>query len=161
MKQGNSSLGSTSQIESSDRSRSNNAQSHLKLPKNKIIRQSIQDYDNEERLLDSYSSNQIERYNPRQNNTYNEYDGEYLKMKEEMDSWMPKDTAALYKILEAQYKKENKKVWGRDIFNNPYLSFEPNMNMALPANYRIGPGDAIFIDIYGASQKKHRDYSSS
>lgn len=153
MKQGNSSLGSTSQIESSDRSRSNNAQSHLKLPKNKIIRQSIQDYDNEERLLDSYSSNQIERYNPRQNNTYNEYDGEYLKMKEEMDSWMPKDTAALYKILEAQYKKENKKVWGRDIFNNPYLSFEPNMNIALPANYRIGPGDAIFIDIYGASQK--------
>lgn len=30
------------------------------------------------------------------------------------------------------------------------------MNMALPRNYRIGPGDAVFIDVYGASQKSYQ-----
>ena len=54
-----------------------------------------------------------------------------------------------------QMKKKKKQVWGRNIFNNKNLSFEPNMNMALPANYRLGPGDAVFIDIYGASQKSY------
>ena len=28
--------------------------------------------------------------------------------------------------------------------------------MALPRNYRIGPGDAVFIDVYGASQKSYQ-----
>lgn len=46
-----------------------------------------------------------------------------------------------------------KKVWGRDIFNNRRLSFEPNMNIATPQNYVLGPGDHVVIDIYGASQK--------
>ena len=45
------------------------------------------------------------------------------------------------------------KVFGRDIFNNKLLSFEPNMNIATPQNYVLGPGDAVVIDIYGASQK--------
>lgn len=46
-----------------------------------------------------------------------------------------------------------KKVFGRDIFNNKALSFEPNMNIATPQNYHLGPGDAVYIDVYGASQK--------
>ena len=46
-----------------------------------------------------------------------------------------------------------KKVFGRDIFNNRELSFEPNMNIATPQNYVLGPGDAVFVDVYGASQK--------
>lgn len=46
-----------------------------------------------------------------------------------------------------------KRVFGRDIFNRKDLSFEPNMNIATPQNYRLGPGDAVNIDIYGASQK--------
>lgn len=45
------------------------------------------------------------------------------------------------------------KVFGRDIFNNKLLSFEPNMNIATPQNYVLGPGDVVIIDIYGASQK--------
>ena len=46
-----------------------------------------------------------------------------------------------------------KKVFGRDIFNNKLLSFEPNMNIATPTNYTIGAGDQVVIEIYGASQK--------
>lgn len=45
------------------------------------------------------------------------------------------------------------KVFGRDIFNNKLLSFEPNMNIATPQNYVLGPGDVVIIDIFGASQK--------
>lgn len=45
------------------------------------------------------------------------------------------------------------KVFGRDIFNNNSLTFEPAMNIATPQNYVIGPGDNIKLDIYGASQK--------
>lgn len=46
-----------------------------------------------------------------------------------------------------------KKVFGRDIFNNRSLTFEPQMNIATPQNYTLGPGDQVIIDIYGASQK--------
>ena len=51
---------------------------------------------------------------------------------------------------------EGKAVFGRDIFNKKALSFEPNMNIATPSNYVIGPGDKVFIDIYGASQKSEQ-----
>ena len=44
-------------------------------------------------------------------------------------------------------------VFGRNIFNNKLLSFEPSMNIATPPNYVLGPGDHLIIDIYGASQK--------
>lgn len=46
-----------------------------------------------------------------------------------------------------------KRVFGRDIFNNKKLSFEPQMNIATPQNYVVGPGDQLIIDIYGASQQ--------
>lgn len=46
-----------------------------------------------------------------------------------------------------------KKVFGRDIFNNRLLTFEPTMNIATPQNYTVGPGDQVVVDVYGASQK--------
>ena len=46
-----------------------------------------------------------------------------------------------------------KRVFGRDIFNQRALSFEPNMNIATPQNYVLGPGDQVVIEVYGASQK--------
>lgn len=45
-----------------------------------------------------------------------------------------------------------KRVYGRNIFNNKSLTFEPQMNMATPQNYVLGPGDLLVIDVYGASQ---------
>ncbi len=46
-----------------------------------------------------------------------------------------------------------KKVFGRDIFNNPNLTFAPNMNIATPQNYVVGPGDVLIVDVYGGSQE--------
>ena len=48
---------------------------------------------------------------------------------------------------------KDQQVFGRNIFNQKNLSFEPNMNMATPANYRLGAGDAVIIDVWGASQE--------
>ena len=50
-------------------------------------------------------------------------------------------------------EKNGKKVFGRDIFNNKSLTFEPQMNIATPQNYVLGPGDQVIIDVYGASQE--------
>lgn len=44
------------------------------------------------------------------------------------------------------------KIFGASLFGNPALTFEPSMNIATPGNYRIGPGDEIIIDIWGASE---------
>ena len=46
-----------------------------------------------------------------------------------------------------------KRIFGHDIFNRRLLSFEPNMNLATPSRYVLGPGDVVVVEIYGASQK--------
>ena len=79
--------------------------------------------------------------------TYDSNDEEYSDMQKEMNGLMP-DSNRLEKTA-----KDKHRVFGRDIFNNKELSFEPNMNIATPQNYRLGPGDAVIIDIYGASQR--------
>lgn len=55
--------------------------------------------------------------------------------------------------LMMQEEPTGKKVFGRDIFNNKSLTFEPVMNIATPQNYVLGPGDQLIIDVYGASQE--------
>ncbi|GCB34744.1 capsule polysaccharide transporter [Bacteroides faecalis] len=47
-------------------------------------------------------------------------------------------------------------VFGRNIFNTRNLTFEPSSNLATPPNYRLGPGDEVIIDIWGASQNTIR-----
>ena len=45
-----------------------------------------------------------------------------------------------------------KRIYGRDIFTSSSLSFEPNQNLATPADYVLGPGDELIIDIWGANE---------
>ena len=47
-------------------------------------------------------------------------------------------------------------VFGRNIFNNRNLTFAPNMNIATPQNYVLGPGDVLVVDVYGGSQESQR-----
>ena len=85
---------------------------------------------------------------------YDETNEDWLMMQDELNEFMP-DTTTMFERLMAE--KMQKKGFGRDIFNNKELTFEPNMNIATPQNYRLGPGDAVFIDVYGASQKTIED----
>ena len=47
-------------------------------------------------------------------------------------------------------------MFGRNIFTNENLTFEPDVNVATPQDYRLGPGDEIIIDIWGASENSIR-----
>ncbi|MDR2087463.1 MAG: SLBB domain-containing protein, partial [Dysgonamonadaceae bacterium] len=47
-------------------------------------------------------------------------------------------------------------IFGRNIFNTRNLSFNPNTNIPTPVDYRLGPGDEVIIDIWGASQASVR-----
>lgn len=100
------------------------------------------EYESQYRIKDGRKKNTI--------TTYDETNEDWVDMQNELDEFVP-DTAALLNKLMAE--KTKRKVFGRNIFNNKNLSFEPNMNIATPQNYRLGPGDAVYIDIYGASQK--------
>lgn len=51
-------------------------------------------------------------------------------------------------------------VFGRNIFNTRNLTFEPSINIATPPNYRLGPGDEVIIDIWGASENTIRQQIS-
>lgn len=46
-------------------------------------------------------------------------------------------------------------IFGSDLFynKNRRLSFEPSLNMATPKNYILGPGDMVYVDIYGQSEQ--------
>lgn len=48
---------------------------------------------------------------------------------------------------------ENKKpkIFGSELFANANLSFEPDLRMATPRNYTIGPDDELLLNIYGVN----------
>lgn len=81
------------------------------------------------------------------NQKYTVADPGFVGMQNELEGILPDS------LLDSMKEQGGRKVFGRDIFNNKELTFEPNMNIATPQNYRLGPGDAVFVDIYGASQK--------
>lgn len=137
---------------SSDRTRRNNTEYDQRKSKSEIANETRQYAAGEQMTAGMYSTNRIQGQNSR-GNTYDEYDENFLAMQDEINDWMPQDTATMYKQLIERLSRDKKKVFGRDIFNKRNLSFEPNMNIATPKNYVLGPGDAVYIDVYGASQK--------
>ena len=85
-------------------------------------------------------------------NTYDENDKEYTEFDDAVDFMMPDSLKYFYGDLDKE-KEPKRKIFGHDIFNNKDLTFESSMNLATPQNYRLGPGDEVNIDIYGASQE--------
>ena len=83
-----------------------------------------------------------------QNRNYGTRDERLQALNDEI-GFMDIDSLIYYQ----NYFKDESEVFGRNIFNNQMLTFQPNMNMATPANYRLGAGDDVIIDIWGASQE--------
>ena len=101
------------------------------------------------------NAGQMMRQNNGNERNFSKMDSDGPDDANENDGFIEKDEKSL-----SEKTSENKemlfngnKVFGRDIFNNTSLTFEPAMNLATPQNYVIGPGDNIKLDIYGASQK--------
>lgn len=86
---------------------------------------------------------------------YRVYNSDYGSKQERMRElndgigFMDIDSLIYYR----NYFKDENRVFGRDIFNNQMLSFQPNMNMATPSNYSLGAGDEVIVDVWGASQQ--------
>ena len=80
--------------------------------------------------------------------TYNAQDEEFIAMDDAMDFMMPDSLKYFY-----EEKTTGRKIFGHDVFNNRNLTFESSMNIATPQNYRLGAGDVVNIDIWGASQE--------
>ena len=76
-----------------------------------------------------------------------------LDLDENLSFILP-DSLEMYEREMLQIDQNKKKVFGRDIFNNKKLSFESEMNIATPSDYLLGPGDAVYVDVWGASQKQ-------
>ena len=62
-----------------------------------------------------------------------------------------------YNNLDAMEVDPTQQIFGHNIFDNEYLTFEPNINVATPSNYRLGAGDEVIIDVWGASQNTIRE----
>ena len=95
------------------------------------------------RVKDGKKSNQIQRH------TYDDQDRDFVAMDEAIDFMMPD---SLKYNLEKE-KTGKRKIFGHDVFNNKNLTFESSMNLATPQSYVLGPGDAVNVDIWGASQE--------
>ena len=85
-------------------------------------------------------------------NTYDENDKEFNDFDDAVDFMMP-DSLKYFYGDEDKEKELKRKIFGHDVFNNKDLTFESSMNLATPQNYRLGPGDEVNIDIWGASQE--------
>lgn len=95
------------------------------------------------RVKDTKQKNQIQRH------TYDEEDEDFMEMDEAMDFMMPDSLKYFYE----DEKEPKRKIFGHDIFNNKNLTFESSMQIATPQNYRLGPGDDVNVDIWGASEE--------
>lgn len=51
---------------------------------------------------------------------------------------------------------QRQRIFGAALFSNSNLTFEPNLRLATPVDYQIGPDDEILIDIYGYSEASHQ-----
>ena len=61
------------------------------------------------------------------------------------------DSIAKANKKESFYNKLLPKIFGADIFKNSNLSFAPNLKLATPVNYVVGPEDQLVINVYGNS----------
>ena len=66
----------------------------------------------------------------------------------------PVDTVTYNRLLSIEPIAQ---VFGQDIFTGRNLTFEPNVNMATPEDYRLGPGDEVVINIWGNNESTIRE----
>jgi protein involved in polysaccharide export with SLBB domain len=80
------------------------------------------------------------------------------KNKEKEDNLKKTDKDSEFGRKQEKIKNEKVKdslnalIFGSELFDNPTLNFEPDLKMATPINYVLGPGDKLEISVYGVQQ---------
>ena len=55
------------------------------------------------------------------------------------------------------FREMESDIYGYEVFRgNTFLSFQSNLNIPTPSDYVLGPGDKLFIDIYGQSENYYQ-----
>lgn len=70
-----------------------------------------------------------------------------------------RDQATVQEVIresESNNDVEQTQIYGHSLFTNRNLTFEPSANIATPTNYKLGPGDEVIINIWGASENTIR-----
>ncbi len=145
---GNSTAGAKELITTPSRMRTQNSASQTQLPQNG------QTTANQQQIRNNTTMRMPGQDNTNMPLDYNNPD--LLLMQDELNGFMPDSTEMLRRELESM-QESKRKIFGHDIFNNAFLSFEPNMNIATPDDYLLGPGDAVFVDIYGGPSQRTLD----
>jgi protein involved in polysaccharide export with SLBB domain len=65
----------------------------------------------------------------------------------------PKITSPSFDLFET---KKRSRVFGADLFTNSNLTFEPNLRMATPRSYTIGPDDELILNVYGLNMSQQK-----
>lgn len=81
-------------------------------------------------------------------------------LREKSDNEDILDPAALknyedYKLKQDSIKANKLEIFGQSIFRDVNLTFEPNLRLATPNNYVLGPDDELLIDVYGDSEASY------
>ena len=72
-----------------------------------------------------------------------------LAMGSEIGLMLP-DSASMQQAMLDEGNR--KKIFGHRIFQNKEVAFEAAYNLPTPQNYKLGPGDEVAIDVWGASE---------
>ncbi|MBO7139047.1 MAG: SLBB domain-containing protein [Prevotella sp.] len=88
---------------------------------------------------------------------YDTNDPDFIAYRNELGDMLPTDSMAMLREYIKAERAGQSKIFGHDLFNNDNLTFEPNMNIATPKDYVLGPGDAVIVDVYGASQESFHE----
>ena len=75
---------------------------------------------------------------------------------EEAELEEQKEIIDLKRDAKATPEAPGSNIFGHSLFSSRNLSFEPSANLATPVNYRLGPGDEVIIDLWGASENTIR-----
>jgi len=105
---------------------------------------------------DGYRIDQIEEQMLQNGMPAHEWD----KLKERMDKLKEADKTTVDLSRDMSQKEvapinpnpSHSKIFGSSLFSGDNLTFEPNLRLATPENYQIGPDDELIIDVYGYSE---------
>ncbi|WP_346238526.1 SLBB domain-containing protein [Niabella insulamsoli] len=87
-----------------------------------------------------------------------------MKLRNQQTEATPEDTEAADPVKEKGTGEQeamtapprNSRIFGAQMFSTAFSSFEPNMRMATPANYVIGPDDELLLDLTGDNEVSYK-----
>ncbi|RZJ52037.1 MAG: sugar transporter [Flavobacterium sp.] len=82
----------------------------------------------------------------------NEYSGKFNDTNKIQDKSNQYERKQVKVVNEKVKDSANSLIFGSELFDNPTLNFEPDLKLATPMNYVLGPGDELQVSVYGIQE---------